>query len=190
MGVLKNLRHEQAVRAYVRLHLEGETVGFQYKAYREAYPHVTNQDCLQSAASRLFKQPHIQERIRQVTKRLITRMDITEEKILSKYEEAYELAKAQGKSADMISASTAQAKLVGLLRDRIEAGGPGDFDNMENVSDILKALEHQAGPEAALALAQALGLTTVESPAEESAEAPDTDASELEQLEPPSGSVN
>ena len=175
------------MRAYVRLHLEGVTAGHMWKAYKEAYPHVENIDCLYVASSRLFKRPEIQQRIQQVTKRMITRMDITEEKILSKYEEAYELAKSQGKSADMISASTAQAKLVGLLRDRIEAGAPGDFDNMENVSEVLDAVAKQAGPEAALALAHALGITEQ---AEEAVPEPEPDTAQLETLESPSGAMN
>lgn len=187
MGVLRNLKHEQVVRAYVRLHLEGETHGFQAKAYRKVYPHIKSPHVVWAASSRLFKRPDVQRRIKEVTKRLITRMDITEERILTQYQDAYDMAKAQGKSGDMINASTAQAKLVGLLRDRIEAGSPGDFDSMENISDILSALEQQAGPEAALALSNALGLKPVESQEET---APESDAVELEQLEPPSGSVN
>lgn len=186
MGQLRNLRHERAVRAYVRLYIEGETQGHIYKAYRTAYPHVTGQDCLYSAASRLFKRPEIQKRISEVTKRLITRMDITEERILTQYNEAYDIAKAQGKSADMVSASTAQAKLVGLLRDRIEAGAPGDFDKLENVSDVLAEVERQAGPEAALLLANAMGYQ-IESQEET---APEADAVVLEELESPSEAVN
>lgn len=187
MGQLRNLRHEKAVRAYVRLHIEGETSGFQYRAYREAYPHhEPGSQCLYSAASRLFKRPEIRKRINEVTKRLITRMEITEERILTQYQEAYDLAKQQGKSADMVSASTAQAKLVGLLRDRIEAGAPGDFDRMESVSDILEEVQRQAGSEAALMLANALGLQ----PESQEGAASEADAAELEGLEPPSGAVN
>ncbi len=119
-------------------------------------------------------------------KRLLNRMDITEEKILTQYQEAYDMAREQGKTADMVSASTAQAKLVGLLRDRIEAGAPGDFDSLENVSDVLKAVEQQAGPEAALMLAQVLGIAKPQ----EEAVPEQSDTAELEELEPPSGAVN
>lgn len=187
MGVLRNLRHEKVARAYVRLHLEGCTQGHMWKAYKEAYPHLESPNVIYASASRLFKRPDIQERIQQVTKRLITRMDITEERILTQYDEAYQLAKAQGKSADMVSASTAQAKLVGLLRDRIEAGAPGDFDNMENVSEVLNAVAKQVGPQAALALAQSLGIVAESS---EEVAASESETANLEGLEPPSESVN
>ena len=75
---------------------------------------------------------------------------------------------------------------MGLLRDRIEAGAPGDFDSLENVSDVLEAVKAQAGPEAALALSNALGLV----PESQEAEAPESDTPALETLEPPSGVVN
>ncbi len=204
MAPLTNLRHEKFVRAYVRRQIEsmkdgkiterGRGYGFVWRAYAEAYPHVTHYPSLLTASGRLHRKPFIQERIREVTKKMLTRMDITEERILTQYQDAYVLAEQQGKSADMISASTAQAKLVGLLRDRIEAGAPGDFDKMENVSDVLAAVEREAGPEAALMLAKVLGVSPPEDPNQEPSEGPveaqEQDTSKLEELEPPSGAVN
>lgn len=205
MAPLTNLKHETFVRALVRMQLEGirggdmpkwhgRGYGYIWRAYKEAYPHCTKHTCLLANSARLHRKPFIQERIREVTKRMLNRMDITEERILTQYQDAYDMAAQQGKTADMISASTAQAKLVGLLRDRIEAGAPGDFDNLENVSDVLKAVEKQAGPEAALTLAKVLGLSPPEDanqePSEGPVEAPEQDTSELEELEPPSGAVN
>jgi len=204
MAPLTNLKHEVFVRSYVRRQIDafknkpegwhGRGYGFIWRAYKDAYPHVTKHTVLLAASYRLHKKPHIQERIREVMKKMLTRMDITEERILTQYQDAYDLAAQQGKSADMISASTAQAKLVGLLRDRIEAGAPGDFDKLENVSDVLAAVERQAGPEAALMLAKVLGLSPPEDsnqePSEGPTEAEDQNTADLERLDPPSGSVN
>ena len=94
------------------------------------------------------------------------RADITEDKILSDYEGALVLAKKQQKPNSIVNAATAQAKLVGLLRDRVESGGVGDFDKMESVSEVLEAVRSQSGPEAALALAKAFGI--VATPEQES----------------------
>lgn len=91
-------------------------------------------------------------------KRIIKRADITEEKILTQYQEAFDMAKEQAKPADMVSASTAQAKLVGMLRDRIEAGRPGEFEHLDNVSDVLEALAAQVGPDIARKIGQAIGV--------------------------------
>jgi hypothetical protein len=204
MAPLENYRHEKFVRCYVKRLIvgskgkpegwHGRGYGLIWRAYQDAYPHVTKHTVLLAASARLHRKPHIQQRIREVTKSMLTRMDITEERILGQYQDAYDLAAQQGKTADMISASTAQAKLVGLLRDRIEAGAPGDFDKLENVSDVLAALEKQAGPEAALGLAKVLGLapkdeTNQEAP-EGHPEASEQDTSGLEELEPPTGAVN
>ena len=58
----------------------------------------------------------------------------------------------------MMNAATAQAKLVGLLKDRIETRNVDDFDSMDSISEILQAVEKQAGSEVALALSKAFGL--------------------------------
>ena len=86
------------------------------------------------------------------------RADITEDKILTDYQEALALAKEQQKPDSMVNAATAQAKLVGLLKDRIETKNVNDFENMESISDILEAVTAMIGPEAALALSKAFGL--------------------------------
>lgn len=93
-----------------------------------------------------------------MVKRLVKRADITEEKILTQYQDAYDMAEKTGKTADMISASTAQAKLVGILRERMEAGAPGDFERMDNISDVLESLAAQVGPDIAAKIGEALGV--------------------------------
>jgi hypothetical protein len=118
---------------------------------------------------------------------MIRRSDITIERILTDYEEAKQMAKAQGKGAEIVNAATAQAKLVGLLRDRVEAGNVGDFDNMDNISEVLERVAAEAGPEAALALSKAFGLErTSEAPIE--LEKPSE--ADLEGAKPASDAVN
>ena len=86
------------------------------------------------------------------------RADITEDKILTNYEEALVLAKKQEKPDSMVNAATAQAKLVGLLKDRIETKNVDEFENANTVSEILQLVTDRVGPEAALALSRAFGL--------------------------------
>lgn len=94
--------------------------------------------------------------------------DITFEKILNDYQWALENAKgtmdAEGnivgiRPETVVSAATAQAKLVGLIVDRKEIRGAGEFESMDNISDILQAVADQAGPDAALALSKVFNLT-------------------------------
>jgi hypothetical protein len=95
------------------------------------------------------------------------------------------MAESQGKTADMISAASAQAKLVGLLRERLESGAPGDFDKMENLSDVLEALGDRVGPEIAAKIGEALGIINQREDQEEA-----QPKENLAELLPPSGSVN
>lgn len=149
-------------------------------AYRKIYGPVKTAQC-QSA--KLFMKPHIRKRFNQMLTKFIKRADITEERVLTQYQEAYDMAVAQGKTADMVSATTAQAKLVGLLRERTEIGMPGDFDRMESVSDVLEALSQQVGPEVALQIGRAMGVVETQQPE------PQEDVA-LAAAEPASGSIN
>lgn len=146
--MLKHQRHELFLREYFANGWNGE------RAYKTVYGPVKT---AKVQASKLLAKPMVRKRFNQMVNRLIKRADITEEKILTQYQEAYDMARETGKTADMVSASTAQAKLVGMLRDRLEAGSPGDFDRMDNISDVLEALSQQVGPDIASKIGQALG---------------------------------
>ena len=113
----------------------------------------------QTSASILLAKPEVRRELKRMIARVIKRADITEEKILTQYQEAYDIARDQSKTADMVSATTAQAKLVGMLKERIEHGAPGEFEHYDNISEVLKALSEQLGPEAALRIGEAVGVT-------------------------------
>lgn len=115
--------------------------------------------------------------------------DITMDKVLSDLQEAMGMAKLQGKPSDIITAAMSQAKLVGLLRDRVETGGVGDFDGMENISEILQKVAEEAGPEAALALSKAFGIDNAETTLEGGASVEEEAAGLIDQS-PPSDAVN
>ena len=114
--------------------------------------------------------------------------DITFEKILNDYQTALDMAKTDRKPAEITAAATAQAKLVGLLIERREQGNAGDFDQMENVSEILEAVKEQAGPEIALALSKAFGIAESQEIKEVSAPAQEAEA--LLEAKPGSDAVN
>ena len=86
------------------------------------------------------------------------RADITEDKILTDYQIALEIAKEQARPDSIVNAATAQARLTGLLRDRTEVGKPGDFEQLESISEVLEKVAQELGPEGALALSKAMGL--------------------------------
>jgi len=86
------------------------------------------------------------------------RSDITMDKILTDYQLALDMAKGQSNSANIVAAATAQAKLVGLLRERVETGAVGDFPDTQTIEGILETVAKEAGPENAMILASMFGL--------------------------------
>lgn len=112
--------------------------------------------------------------------------DITLEKILTDYQYALDLGKSQDKPEAIISAATSQAKLVGLLKDRI-VNEPSEIESMENISDILERVGQEAGAETALALAKAFG---IEAPIPAESTQSDPQAALPDMGEPPTGAVN
>src|SRR6185369_2052458 len=102
------------------------------------------------------------------------RADITEDKILTNLEEAISMARAQAKPNDMTNATMAQAKIVGLTRDRVEISDTTDMAQMEDANEILNAVASRKGRTAALELARHFGITDWQ-PANEEPPQPDTD---------------
>jgi phage terminase small subunit len=105
MGIRKNPRHEKFVREYVKTGIGAEAYR---RVYLRAHPISTARVC----ASQLLTKPNIAGRIVQLRQAVAKRADITEDKILTDYEEALQSAKAQAKPNSIINAATAQAKLV------------------------------------------------------------------------------
>ena len=91
------------------------------------------------------------------------RSDITIDKILTDYQIALDMAKGQGNSPAMVNAAQAQAKLVGLLRERVETGAVGEFGDTTSIEGILEVVAKEAGPEAAMVMASMFGLSVPES---------------------------
>ena len=121
--------------------------------------------------------------------RINRKSDITLEKILNDYQSALEMAADSNKPGDMISAAREQARLVGLLVERREVGGVGEFEAMENVEEVLEAVAKEAGNEAAMALAKAFGIIA-QGQKETIKNAPAQDAEALIEAVPGSDAVN
>ena len=178
MPQLRNIRHERFIRQYL-------ICGNGAEAYRRVYPNAKAVNTAKSNACHILSRPKTQRRIREIIRMTMKRSDITIEKVLTDYQEALDMARGQGKPGDIVSAATAQAKIVGHMRERVETGQPGDFDNYEDISAILEKVAAEAGPEAALAVANAFKLNI-----------PQANESDIKQAQAlldtpsPSGSVN
>ncbi len=136
----------------------------------------------QVAACRALKKPHIRKRYYELLERQMKKSDISVEKILADYQRSIDGAGAEGKWGELTAAATAQAKLVGLLRDKVEVGGVGDFQDVNSVADILEIVGKDIGEEAAAVLAAAFGINM--EPADKQSE------NKLLISDPPSDAVN
>ncbi len=123
MPILKNPRHEKFAREYVK-------TGVGAEAYRRVYPRAHPMSTARVCASQLLTKPNIASRTVELRQAMAKRADITEDKILTDYQWAINQAKQDAKPDSVTAAATAQAKLVGLLRDRTEVGKPGDFEQL------------------------------------------------------------
>src|SRR3954470_6754938 len=91
------------------------------EAWRRVYKN-SNRFTPSVSAARALKKSHVQKRYNELLERQMKRSEITVDKVLADYQWALETAKGQGKPAEVVGAASAQAKLVGLLRDRVETG--------------------------------------------------------------------
>jgi phage terminase small subunit len=157
MPALKNIRHEKFVREYIK-------TGVGAEAYRRVYPGANPYTTARVCAAQLLTRPSVKRRKVELQEQLMKRSDITVEKILSDYQYALDMAKAQEKSGEITSAATAQAKLVGLLIDRREQGTVGDFEAMNSIQEVLDLVANESGKGVADAIAKAMGLDVVEIP--------------------------
>jgi|KBSMisStaDraftv2_1062788.scaffolds.fasta_scaffold50011_6 hypothetical protein len=158
MARLKRLSHELFAREYVR---NGGNSKEAYVKVWEFYPKKAEilPQSFKVIGWDIKRRPEVRRRIEELRDRMAKRADITEDKILSNYEEAITMARAQAKPNDLTNAATAQAKLVGLLRDRVDISDTTDVAQMEDANEILNAVAARKGRTAALELARHFGIT-------------------------------
>ena len=81
------------------------------------------------------------------------RTRVTVESLLDQLDQTIEAARADGAHGVVVSALTLSAKLVGLLRERIEVGGAGEYAGAKDVGGIVEAFISEMGsPAEALAM--------------------------------------
>jgi len=186
MAALRRRHHEILVREYIRTGGNG-TMAYRLASQQVIGKPLKNPKSAAVCACRILAYPEVQARYQELQAQMAKRADITEDKILSDYQWAIESAKSQDKPNEVTMAATAQAKLVGLLRDRVETGTVGDFDNMEDLSQVLEAVAASAGPEAALELARVFGIAA---PGLTHRQPPNEETDGLKEAKPASDAVN
>lgn len=146
--VKPTLRQELFVRELLK-------TGIQAVAWRRVYHTAKNAKVM---ASKTLAKPHVLKRYNELRERQMQKSDITIDKVLSDLQWSIDTGKAQGKPSEVIAGANAQAKLVGLLRERVETGHVGEFGEGHSIADVLEIVAKEAGPEAAMTLAAMFGL--------------------------------
>ncbi len=188
MARLRNVRHERFAHEYI---LTGNNATEAYRRTWAAFPNakpITHPRSFNVIGCQTKKRPGVMRRVEELRDKMAKKADITMDKVLTDLQEALNMARLHAKPSDMISASMSQAKIVGLLRDRIETGDVGSFDGMEDISEILEKVGQDAGPEAALALSKAFGLDKTETAEVTEIEKPE--GAEFMDQAPPTDAVN
>ncbi len=143
MPALNNLRWEAFAN---HIATRSKTKISQADAYlRSGYK--TKQRGAEVAGSRLLKKPEIKSRIAQITAPAVRKSGVTLEKVLFDAEQSRQLAMDIEQPSAAIAASTLQAKLVGLLRDRVEVGRPGEFYRCDTPDELLQHLRQKTAAE-------------------------------------------
>ncbi len=157
MSALKNERYEYFVREYIKLGGENGAEAYR-RTTRKFGRKLTHWNSAAAISWQILQREPVKRRIKELRQQMIKRHDITIDKILNDYAKAMQMAERQGRADQLIAGATAQAKLVGLLRERVETGAAGEFDAIDTISEVLEKVAAEAGPEAALALSKAMGI--------------------------------
>jgi len=148
MPALHSIRMERFARFYFES-------GNAAASYLKAGYKPSSRNTLDSAASRLTRSVKVKARIRELSKHMITRNRITVDSLLEDLAQDRALARELGQPSAAISATQLSARLVGLLVDRKEQGGPGAFSEASE-AEVLAMVRRELGDDSAAALAAAL----------------------------------
>jgi hypothetical protein len=159
MSQLANTKHEN----FCRLTIEGAKYGStQADIYKRAGYRADGHSA-EMAASRLMKKDEIRRRLAELTAPATRKARITAESLLTELEEARAGAVSAEQYGAATAAITAKAKLAGLMIDRMEVGGPGEFADCDTAEQVIdKLIDAYPSPAEALASFEELRSLLVE----------------------------
>jgi hypothetical protein len=132
MPALRNQRRELFAQAVIKGARNGVNLT---EAYRLA-GYRGSGHAAEVGASRLMSSDEVRARIAELTAPAIKKTGLTIESLLSEIEQTIADARAAKQHSVVVASLTLAAKLVGLLRDRVEIGGVGEFDRCEDINEI------------------------------------------------------
>ena len=138
MPALKNPRHEAFARNLVEITKSGGTRGAAYTAsgYR------AENNAAEANASRLLSDAKsgVAQRVQELMLNGAKRAETTVASLIAELEQAREGAADDKQFAAVTGAIMAKAKLSGMLVDKVEVGGPGEFAECTSVEQVIAKL--------------------------------------------------
>jgi len=127
-GPLRNTRHE----AFCQALLEGKSAT---TAYEEAG--YAKDD---GNATRLAKNPAVIERLTELQNAVAEKTQVTVESLVNELEEARKRADSLDQLSAVVKAISEKARISGLMVQKVEVGGPGDFSKCDTVEAVVDEL--------------------------------------------------
>jgi hypothetical protein len=152
MPQLKNAKHE----LFCRLTIEGTKFGWtQADIYKKAGYRAGGHSAEQ-LGSQLLKKIEIQNRIAELTAPATRKAKLTASSLMEKFERIEAGAVASDQYGAAARAAELQGKLGGLMIDRSEIGGVGEFAQAETIGDVVRLMLVDSSPSEAISTLRVL----------------------------------
>ena len=144
---MKNPRHELFAQRIATSAKNGLSQGQCY----ETSGFKTEGRSADACAARLLTVAKVRDRISELVEPAVRKTRVSIESLLDELETTIADARVTKQHSVVIQALTLSAKLVGLLRERVEIGGVGEFSRCESPDDLMRTLLVDMTPAEALA---------------------------------------
>lgn len=140
MPRLTNELHERFCQLLPVVRRKG---GSNSDAYREAGGKGSKR-AAEVSASRILHRPDVQARLAELAAPAVRKAQVSMDSLIQQLDTVFDGAAADSQWNAAGSAAGLKAKLTGFLRERLEIGGPGDFDACQTPAEIFAKIRHES----------------------------------------------
>jgi hypothetical protein len=149
MPALRNPRHEQFAQLIVQAPKRGLSNA---ECYRQAGYRVAAGPACDVSASRLLSSDKVQARISELVEPTVKKTRATVDTLAEQLDAVFAGASGDRQWGAASNAAGLKAKLLGFMREKIEIGSAGEFDQCRTTEEVIETLlAHHESPAAALA---------------------------------------
>ncbi|MCP3382844.1 hypothetical protein NLM31_20980 [Bradyrhizobium sp. CCGUVB4N] len=136
MAPLRNQRHE----LFANLIVQAPKSGMSNTGCYLACGYRAEGNAAEVAASRLLSSDKIRTRIAELTAPVVKKTRTTVDTLAAQLDEVFAGASGDKQWGAAGSAAALKARLLGFMREKIEIGGPGDFDDCKTPDELMRRL--------------------------------------------------